>query len=380
MTLRSKLCLVLSFIGATDSWAMERANEDVSPIRVKGNRIYDSDDDISTRENPKKRRIISDSDDDADEKNDSDSFGVYSSNDEYSVDDERPNANIFTRMTDLIKGRKDVNNIQEEFGNVKKTSLIRYIEEAITKGLLNDVDDVHYAREIKNTLRNLNTETPDYLKRYADLVRRQAPLEEIETAFPGATRESLYKYTYYAKKAGLLSENDTAYLDSRIEAAYYSDFVDLVRQRKTLEVLLAFYGEKRATQPRFDDPTLYRPWEDFNENEKKERLNRVFSKLYKKGLLTSADTLYLKEPNTVIGVKGDTKQHILEFLKEACRENRTAGSKAELLECFNLSEFRAARNIARSTFADHINEMIKDGRIGPDLRAFLARCKGRTRR
>jgi len=142
--------------------------------------------------------------------------------------------------------------------------------------------------------------------------------------------------------------------------------VELIRQKKTVEEILEFCKQHK----------------DFSYREKTDNYlsRRYFLSMlegfYQRGDLTINDTVYLKLEGTVVGRRGETKSKITEFLERRFRGLPTA-TRAELAREFN--DFTWARynmrGIQSTTFVEHVNQLIKKGKLSMQQVEFFNSCK-----
>ncbi len=157
-------------------------------------------------------------------------------------------------------------------------------------------------------------------------------------------------YLSRVRALNLLTKEDTDYLND--QKFYHKVALDIKEEKPLKEILRKFDIKSKL------------------------RLNRIISLLYKKGKLTSEDTLYLKSNKTVIGEKGSTKGKIVQFL-ESVHKGEATETVIELANIFNESDYRTHRAIGDSTFREHIKELEKKGKLSSDILDFYERCKNK---
>lgn len=174
----------------------------------------------------------------------------------------------------------------------------------------------------------------------------------------GLPRESFNTYLHSFRQKNLISSDyNKKFIDDNL---LWKSVANQIKNKRNINDILRFCNFKVKAQ------------------EQKLRLNTIINKCYKNKLLKPKDALYLKAEAVVIGRRGNTKEKILAFLKERSNGSPTK-SVIKLLEEFNKSPQKQDRRISRSTFYDHVSEMMQPqnryySRMKPFIR-FYNSCK-----
>ncbi len=219
--------------------------------------------------------------------------------------------------------------------------------------------DIQYLRPSPVTPKNM-----DFVRRVNVAVGRILEREPVPTFQmladeTGYTLGSLVTLLSRNIRSGQLKREDFIKFNQQIRSSQefqekVNKLIDQVHNKESLQVLLLTMNIQTKLQ-----------------------LNRIFQRLYDEQRLTSEDTAYLKEKVTVVQRRGQTKQQVLDFVTQCCENERYFGMLSSLWDAFNVEGNNGARSIGIRTLGAHYRDLVKLGRISPEIQSYMAIIKGR---